>query len=120
MAQDCSMKRSAENNIYHLQDMLEWALEAQEQASGETQASFEADRRLQLALMKILETIGEAASKVTSEFRMENPQIPWSKIIGMRNRLIHAYREVVLSVIWDTAFVDIPVLIAELKRMLDD
>ena len=70
------MKRSTENDIYHLQDMLEWALEAQEQVRGETRASFEDDRRLQLALMKILETIGEAASKITSEFRIENPQIP--------------------------------------------
>jgi uncharacterized protein with HEPN domain len=114
------MKRSAENNIYHLQDMLDWALEAQEQVRGETRISFESDRRLQLALMKILETIGEAASKVTSEFRMDNPQIPWAKIIGMRNRLIHAYREVVLYVIWDTALVDIPILVAELKRILED
>jgi uncharacterized protein with HEPN domain len=114
------MKRSRENDPFHLQDMLEWALEAQEQVDGETRSSFAGNRRLQLAIMKVLETIGEAASNVTSEVRNENAQIPWASIIGMRNRLIHAYREIVLDVIWDTVTVDIPVLITELRRLLDD
>ncbi len=70
------MKRSPENDLAHLRDMLDWALEAQEQVAGETRASFEIDRRLQLALMHVLATVGEAASKLTTEFRHDNPQIP--------------------------------------------
>ena len=90
------MKKSPENDRYHLQDMLDWALEAQEQARGESRCSFERDRRLQLALMHVLATVGEAASKVTAECRGANREIPWSTIVGMRNRLIHNYRDVVL------------------------
>ncbi len=100
--------------------MLDWAVEAQEQADGETRRSFEHDRRLQLALMHLLATVGEAASKVTVECRAANPQIPWANIVGMRNRLIHNYREVVLQVVWDTVVVDIPRLIAELQSILED
>ncbi len=100
--------------------MLDWALEALEQANGETRASLERDRRLQLALMHVLATVGEAASKVTAKCRRANPQIPWAKIVGMRNRLIHNYREVVLQVVWDTVVADIPHLISELQRILED
>lgn len=114
------MKRSPENDPIHLQDMLDWALEARDQADGETRASLERDRRLQLALMHVLTTVGEAASKVTVECRTANPQIPWASIVGMRNRLIHNYREVVLQVVWDTVVVDIPDLIAELQRILKE
>lgn len=114
------MRKSPENDPIHLRDMLDWALEAQEQADGETRLSLERDRRLQLALMHVLATVGEAASKVTVECRTANPQIPRAKIVGMRNRLIHNYREVVLQVVWDTVVVDIPHLITELQRTLED
>jgi len=114
------MKRSPENDPIHLRDMLDWALEAREQSGGETRLSLERDRRLQLALLHVLATVGEAASKVTVECRTANPQIPWAKIVGMRNRLIHNYRDVVLEVVWDTVVVDIPDLIAELQRILED
>jgi len=114
------MKRSPENDPIHLRDMLDWALEAQEQSDGETRLSLERDRRLQLALMHLLATVGEAASKVTVECRTANPQIPWAKIVGMRNRLIHNYREVVLQVERDTVVVDITHLITELQRILED
>ena len=114
------MKRSPENDPIHLKDMLDWALEAREQVDGETRGSFERDRRLQLALMHVLATVGEAASKVTVECRTEHSQIPWANIVGMRNRLIHNYREVVLQVVWDTVAIDIPYLISELQRILED
>ena len=112
------MKRSPENDPIRLRDMLDWALEAQEQANGETRGSLERDRRLQLALMHILSTVGEAASKVTVECKTANPEIPWANIVGMRNRLIHNYRDVVLHVVWDTVVTDIPNLIVELQRIL--
>ena len=112
------MKRTVENDPIHLRDMLDWALEAQEHAHGESRSNFESDRRLQLALMHVLATIGEAASNVTVECRTANPQIPWSKIVGMRNRLIHNYREVVLNVVWDTVIVDIPNLVNQVQLHL--
>ena len=114
------MKSSPENDLSYLRDMLDWALEAQEQVSAETRHSFEGNRRLQLALLHVLATVGEAASKLTAEFKQDNAHIPWAKIVGMRNRLIHNYRAVVLDVVWDTVIVDIPLLIDELRRILND
>ena len=114
------MKSSPENDSGHLQEMLDWALEAQDQADGESPESLEQGRRFQLALMHILTTVGEAASKVTAECRAANPQIPWASIVGMRNRLIHNYRDVVLEVVWETVATDIPHLITESRRILED
>jgi len=63
---------------------------------------FEQDEKLQLAATRLLEIIGEAAANLSREFREEHSTIPWGQIIGMRNRLIHAYFHVDLEVVWNT------------------
>jgi len=52
------------------------------------------NRLLLLALVKEIEIVGEAATQISEELRASSPQIPWAKIKGMRNRLIHAYSDV--------------------------
>jgi len=91
--------------------MLEAAREALSFAENKTRASLNADRKLALALVKDIEIIGEAAANVTSEGRELLPEIPWDKIVGMRNRLIHAYVDIDLDVLWKTIVEDIPPLI---------
>ena len=93
------MQMKHDKDLRYIHDMLAWALEAQKQAQGETRSSLKADRRLQLALMMTLVTTGEAASKTSRQFRIANAHIPWAQIIGMRNRLVHEYRDIVLEVI---------------------
>ena len=68
--------------------------------------------------MKSIEIIGEAASKVTKECREDLNRIPWANIVGMRNRLIHAYLDINLEILWKTVTEDIPGLIEELERIL--
>ncbi|MBI5561992.1 MAG: DUF86 domain-containing protein [Deltaproteobacteria bacterium] len=70
------------------------------------------------SFLKDVEIIGEAASKVSQETRDKYAAIPWIDIINMRNRLIHAYFDVDLDIVWDTAAKDIPLLIAELERIV--
>ena len=53
----------------------------------------------QLALVRLIEILAEAASKVTSETQRRHPMIPWKQIIGTRNRLIHGYEEVDLDIL---------------------
>jgi uncharacterized protein with HEPN domain len=65
-----------------------------------------------------LEIVGEAASQITTETRAELPDLAWREIIGMRNRIIHAYNRVNYDVVWDTVKIDIPVLIAQLEALL--
>ena len=68
---------------------------------------------------RLVEIVGEAAAKISPENQAKYPSIPWSLIIGMRNRLIHGYDSVNLDVLWDTIDVDLPPPIAALKKILE-
>jgi uncharacterized protein with HEPN domain len=70
------------------------------------------------ALSYSIGIIGEAASRVSQEYRDATPNIPWQQIIGMRNFLIHDYAGVDLDILWNTATKSIPSLIAELESIL--
>jgi uncharacterized protein with HEPN domain len=70
------------------------------------------------SLVRLFEIIGEAANQVSEELRDNVPEIPWPVLIGMRNRLIHAYFSINLDVVWSTSTEDVPSLITEMKRLL--
>lgn len=78
------------------------------------------NEQLSLALVRLIEIIGEAASKVTTEAQNRHPSIPWRKIIGTRNNLIHGYDNVNLDVLWQIVSVDLPSLSITLKAAIDD
>jgi uncharacterized protein with HEPN domain len=82
------------SDLVRLRHMLDAAREALAFGTGRTSDDLTRDRVLTLALVKCIEIIGEAAAKVSTQTRASTPQIPWSDIIGMRNRLIHAYFDV--------------------------
>jgi uncharacterized protein with HEPN domain len=69
-------------------------------------------------VVRLLEIIGEAASRVPIDGRSRYPDIPWPQIIGMRNRLIHGYNSVDFDILWQTAREDLPPLIAALESIL--
>ena len=71
------------------------------------------------AVLRSIEVIGEAASRISTEFREEHPDIPWQKIIGMRNRLIHVYFDVDYNVVWQTIKENLPPLIEKLQLILE-
>ena len=76
------------------------------------------DRKTCSAVIREFEIIGEAASKVTETCRVENDDIPWKDIVGMRNRLTHGYFDVNLDVVWETIQTDIPDLIKTLEKII--
>ena len=84
-----------------------------------TKEKFKHDERTQLAVIKLLEIIGEACLHLEEDFRKTNPDIPWKKIIGMRNRLTHAYWDIDLDIVWKTATKRIPELHEQLLPMLN-
>jgi uncharacterized protein with HEPN domain len=98
--------------------MLEAAKEAERFAAGRSRDNLDDDRMLTLALVKLIEIIGEAANGITAECQNRYPKIPWLDIVGMRHRLIHAYYDVNLDVVWSTVSDDLPPLIAELEEIL--
>ena len=103
-----------------LLDMLLTAREAVELASGMTFAEFEENRTAQLAVMKAVEIVGEAASRVSADTKEMHSDIPWPGIVGMRNRLVHGYFDVNLLRVWETVDRDIPLLIAQLEGLVSE
>jgi uncharacterized protein with HEPN domain len=107
-----------EQDEVRLRHMLDAAREAIHFAEGHSLVELKTNRMLALALVKDIEIIGEAASRLTEECQATNPQIPWVDIAGMRNRLIHAYFDINLRIVWDTVTVNLPPLIAELEKLI--
>lgn len=97
--------------------MLDAAREAASFMHGRTRDDLDLDRQLVLALVKSIEIVGEAASRITVSSRQELPQIPWGQIIGMRNRLVHAYFDINLDILWVTAQKDLSELIDLLESI---
>jgi uncharacterized protein with HEPN domain len=100
-----------------LRHMLEHAREAVTMLSGKSRDELTRDRQLNLALVRLLEIIGEAASRVSVEERDRYPDIPWYQIVGLRNRLIHGYDSVDLEVVWQIVHEDLPPLIEFLEKI---
>lgn len=98
------------------------ALDAAEKITAFTRdkarEDLDSDEKLALAIVRLLEVIGEAAQCVSSAFTEMNPDVPWKKMIGMRNRLIHGYFDINYDIVWDTIVHDIPGLIRLLRQML--
>jgi uncharacterized protein with HEPN domain len=97
--------------------MLDLSREALDLIRGKSRNDFENDRTLSLALTYLLQTIGEAARRVSPEFRSQNPQIPWAAIVGLRHRVVHDYMDIDLDIVWDVATHDLTPLIMQLARL---
>jgi uncharacterized protein with HEPN domain len=106
------------NDMIRLRHMLDHAMEAVDLISGKAKPELQRNRVLELALIRLVEIVGEASTRVSSETQTKFPAIPWPQVIGMRNRLIHGYDSVDLDILWDTIEVDLPPLIVELEKIL--
>ena len=101
-----------------LRHMLDAAREAVSFAQGRTRSDLDEDRQLVLALVKDIEIVGEAANQVSEPGRRRVPELPWERIVGMRNRLVHAYFDINLDIVWKTVSEDLPRLISLLEPVI--
>ncbi|MGO8703922.1 MAG: DUF86 domain-containing protein [Candidatus Brocadiia bacterium] len=106
------------DDLIRLRHMLDAANEARSFAAGKTRDDLNANRMLVLSLVKDIEVLGEAATKVSAAVRTATPEIPWQDIVDMRNRLIHGYFDIDLDVVWDTVCNDLPPLIRKLDAIV--
>jgi uncharacterized protein with HEPN domain len=83
---------SRHESLVRLRHMLDHAREAVAMVTGKRREDLDADRKLNLALFRLLEVVGEAASRTPPDERTQYAQIPWAQIVGLRNRLIHGVR----------------------------
>jgi uncharacterized protein with HEPN domain len=104
-----------EPDIFRLRHILEAAREALSFAAEYKREDLDTNRMLMHTLVREIEIIGEAASKLSPEAREQIPSIEWRKVVGMRNRLIHAYYDINLEILWTTVIYNIPKLIKELE-----
>ena len=106
------------DDVIRLRHMLEAAEAARGYVGSKTREDFFKDNQCRDAVVRCIEVIGEAASRLSQECQTEFPQVPWKSIISMRNRLIHAYFDINLNTIWSTITEDLPPLIDALEKIL--
>ena len=111
---------SRHDDQVRLRHMLDQAREATTLAKSSDLQKVVSDRLLNLALVRLLEIIGEAATRVSQEFRNGHPEIPWRSIVSLRNRLIHGYDEVDFGIMWTIINDDLPSLVGSLEILLEE
>jgi len=97
--------------------MLDAARDIELYTQGRSKQKFEEDRILRLALTTLFQTIGEAARRISEEFKNEHPEFQWIRITGFRNRLVHGYDVIDYDVMWDIITADVPVLLKNLRAL---
>jgi uncharacterized protein with HEPN domain len=106
------------DDLVRLRHIFDAAHETQGFIRGRRREDLDRDRQLVWALVKAVEIIGEAAYHMKGISREEIPDIPWEDVIGMRHRLVHAYFDINLDILWKTIQEDLPLLIAALEPFI--
>ncbi|MBX9459432.1 MAG: DUF86 domain-containing protein [Rhizobium sp.] len=100
--------------LRHIRDAMR---SAEKFLQGRSREDLDSDEQLQFALVRAIEIVGEAASRLSQGFRDDHPEIPWSLIIAMRNRLIHAYFDLDNDILWITSSVSLPDLARKMSPL---
>jgi uncharacterized protein with HEPN domain len=97
--------------------MLDHAREAMILSKDKSVRELVEDRVTSLAIVRLMEIVGEAASRVAHEERLKHPEIPWSQIVSLRNRLIHGYDAIDYEILWQILNYDLPELVFSLEKI---
>ena len=106
------------DDLRRIRDMLAYAHKAERLSRGRVRADLDSDELFTLGMLRAVEVIGEAASRVSEQTRKRYPQIPWPQIAGMRNRLVHGYDKVDFEILWKTLTQELGQLIVELEKIV--
>ena len=107
-----------DRDIPYVVDIVASAQRVRGYLEGVSRDDFMQNVQLQDSVIRRLEIIGEAAGQVSASFRERHTAIPWSRMIGMRNRMIHTYEAVDLGIVWTTAHDRIPELLALIEPLV--
>jgi uncharacterized protein with HEPN domain len=103
-------------DLARLHDMLVAARKAVAYCRGKSRRDLDNDELLALAMVRLIEIVGEAARSVGEQVRGRLPAIPWRQITGTRDRLIHGYGQVDMDIVWTIIAQDLPTLIRALEE----
>lgn len=108
------------DDLVYVGDMLELSRKGVAMLGGRDRSAYDDDEVLRIALAHIIQTIGEAARRVSEEFRQQHPEIPWTSIVGMRHRIVHDYTHIDFVTVWETVTNDLPTLVAQLEPIVEE
>ncbi|MEX1184903.1 MAG: HepT-like ribonuclease domain-containing protein [Gemmatimonadota bacterium] len=103
-----------------LEQMLKTARRLRSLAHERGRDAFDADGIARLAMMHLIQRLGEAASRLSADFRFDHPEFPWTEMVGLRNRLVHTTIDLDPEIVWRVASEDVEPVIAALERALAD
>ena len=103
-----------------LRHMLDYSRKAVALIEGRAREDLASDEVLCLALTRVVEIVGEAATRVSLAEQQRHRHIPWPQIIGLRNRLVHGYDAVDVDILWDIVQQNLPLLIELLLKIVND
>ena len=106
------------DDLVYTGHMLDTARKAKSKVLGKTRAEFDQDENLRMALAHLIQTLGEAARRVSPAFQQSHREIPWKQIVGMRHKVVHDYLHVDYDIVWAVATIDLPPLIADLEKFV--
>lgn len=105
------------DDLVYIGHMLDTARSVVGKVAGKSRSEFDADENLRLALVHLIQTIGESARRLSPEFQKAHPEVPWKNIIGMRHKVVHDYLHVDYDVVWTVATLRLPPLLTELEKI---
>jgi len=104
----------------YISDMVESILNIRKYVEGITCDQFAEDRKTQDAVIRNFEILGEAVKHIPTEFKKKYSEIPWKTIAGLRDKVIHEYFGVELSIVWKTIEQRLPELLVSLQKILKE
>lgn len=106
------------NDGLYLLHMFESSQKALAFTQGKTRVDYDQDEVLQLALLHLIQTVGEAARNISEDYQKQHPEIAWKAIMGIRHRIVHNYADIDDEVIWKTVTDDLPALLNALEKLI--
>jgi uncharacterized protein with HEPN domain len=104
----------------YVEDIVDALEKAEILLKGVTYDRFESDFRINFAVVRALEIVGEATKRLPMTLRDQYSNIPWKQMAGMRDRIIHGYDTVDLEIVWDVVKQDIPQIKPQIQQILKD
>jgi len=112
----CNLRDDDRVRVRHMIDAAEAVAQF---IDGRQRMDLDRDRMLLFAVVRAVEVLGEAAARVSPETQALASTIPWTSIVGMRNRLIHGYFDINAEIVWKTATIELPTLLESLRSLLE-